>query len=156
MANISDIIEEFIISTMGGDSHLDLSRNDLANYFNCAPSQINYVLTTRFNINRGYLVESQRGGGGYVKVVKILDFNDSYFADIINNRLNNPISYKDSIFMLNDLIQKGFLTKEEGKTISYAISPKAISLPIKGEDELRSRILKNIFANIIREEKGDE
>ena len=136
---------------MGGENHLDLSRNDLAVYFGCAPSQINYVLATRFNINRGFLVESQRGGGGFIKVMRIVDFDNNYMADIINNRLNNPISYKDAVFMLNDLIEKRFLTEEQGRTISYTISPKAISLPIKGEDELRSRILKNAFANIIKE-----
>lgn len=151
MQNISDIIEEFIISTMGGDNHLDLSRNDLALYFGCAPSQINYVLSTRFNINRGYIVESQRGGGGYIKVIKIVDFDDNYMSQIINDRLSSPISYKDAIFMLEDLIAKDFITEEQGKVISYSISPKAISLPIKGEDELRARILRNIFANIIRE-----
>ena len=152
MQNISDIIEEFIISTMGGDNRLDLSRNDLAQYFGCAPSQINYVLATRFNINRGYIVESQRGGGGFINVLKIVNFDNNYMAEIINNRLSSPISYKDSIFMLEDLIAKGFLTKEQGKVISYSISPKAISLPIKGEDELRAKILRNVFANIIRGE----
>ena len=151
MQNISDIIEEFIISTMGGDNRLDLSRNDLAEYFGCAPSQINYVLSTRFNINRGYMVESQRGGGGFIKVIKIVDFDNNYMSQIINNRLSSPISFKDAIFMLEDLISKGFITKEQGKVISYSISPKAISLPIKGEDELRSKMLKNIFANIIME-----
>ena len=151
MQNISDIIEEFIISTMGGDNRLDLSRNDLAQYFGCAPSQINYVLSTRFNINRGYIVESQRGGGGFIKVIKIVDFDNNYMADIINNRLSYPITYKDSLFMLEDLISKGLLTTEQAKVISYSISPKAISLPIKGEDELRAKMLKNIFANIIRE-----
>ncbi len=151
MQNISDIIEEFIISTMGGDNHLDLSRNDLAGYFGCAPSQINYVLATRFNLNRGYIIESQRGGGGFIKIMRIVDFDNNYMADIINNRLNSPISYKDAIFMLEDLVNKRFLSEEQAQTLSYAISPKAISLPIKGEDDLRSRILKNAFANIIKE-----
>ena len=149
MQNISDIIEEFIISTMGGDTTLDLSRNDLAQYFRCAPSQINYVLSTRFNIDRGYIIESQRGGGGYIKVVKIVNFDNNYMARIINDRLSQPISYKDSMFLIGDLVEKGFLTREQGETISYTISPKAISLPIKYEDELRAKILKNVFANII-------
>ena len=62
MSNISDMIEAFLIDTLGDDEYLDISRNDLANYFNVAPSQINYVLTTRFNYERGFLTESKRGG----------------------------------------------------------------------------------------------
>ena len=70
MPNVSDIIEEFILSTMGNSDDINLSRNELAGFFNCAPSQINYVLTTRFNLNRGYVIQSQRGGGGFIKIVK--------------------------------------------------------------------------------------
>ena len=64
MSNLSDIIEEFILNTIGSDDTLNLSRNELANFFNVSPSQINYVLSTRFTIDRGYLTESKRGGGG--------------------------------------------------------------------------------------------
>ena len=81
MPTISDIIENFILSTLGKDDSIDLSRNELADYFKCAPSQINYVLTTRFNLNRGYIIQSQRGGGGYIKLLKIKDF-DPYNAVI--------------------------------------------------------------------------
>ncbi len=150
MQNISDIIEQFIIATMGAEDALDFSRNDLAEYFRCAPSQINYVLSTRFNINRGYIVESQRGGGGYVKLLRITNFDDNYLANIISNRLNEPISYKDSVFMLEDLVNKKFLKEDEANIILYSISPKALSLPINFEDNLRAKILKNVFANIIR------
>ena len=69
--NISNIIEEFIKSTLGEEEKLELSRNDLASYFSVAPSQINYVLTTRFNVDRGYVVESRRGGGGSVTIIRI-------------------------------------------------------------------------------------
>ena len=71
MANISDIIEAFLLDTLGDDDTLSISRNELANYFSCAPSQINYVLSTRFTPERGYTVESRRGGGGSITVVRI-------------------------------------------------------------------------------------
>ena len=64
MANISDIIESFLLETLGDNDTLNISRNELANYFACAPSQINYVLSTRFTPDRGYLIESRRGGAG--------------------------------------------------------------------------------------------
>ena len=68
--SVSDIIEEFIMSSLDEDKFIEISRNDLAKFFSCVPSQINYVLNTRFTLNRGFLVESQRGGGGYIKVVR--------------------------------------------------------------------------------------
>ena len=150
MNNISDVIEQFILSTMGDDTSLDLSRNELAQFFNCAPSQINYVLQTRFNINRGFVVQSQRGGGGYIKVYKIVDFDDSYIKQIIDTKLDKPISYKDAMFILEDLLEKDFLSQEQVAIVSYAITPKALSMPIKLEDNLRSTILKNILINILK------
>ena len=155
MANISDIIENFILSTMGSSDDINLSRNELAGYFNCAPSQINYVLTTRFNLNRGFLTESQRGGGGYIKLVRIKDFDDSYIYKIIDTVLNKEISYKDSCYLLEDLVKKKFISLKEAKIISFAISDKALSSPVKLEGNLRSNILKNVLMNILKEKNGN-
>ena len=69
MANISDVIEQFLLDSLGEDDSLELSRNELANYFSCAPSQINYVLATRFTPDRGYAIISKRGGGGGIRVI---------------------------------------------------------------------------------------
>ena len=154
MANISDIIENFILSTMGSSDDINLSRNELADYFNCAPSQINYVLTTRFNLNRGFLTESQRGGGGYIKLVRIKNFDSTYIYKILDNILNKDISYKDACYLLEDLVGKEFLSLQEAKIISFAISDKALSSPVKMEGNIRSNILKNILINILKERNG--
>jgi len=153
MPNISDIIENFILSTMGSSNDISLSRNELADYFNCAPSQINYVLTTRFNINRGYITQSQRGGGGFIKLVRINNFDNSYIYKIIENNIKDEISYRDSCFILEDLVSKKFLTENEAKIVAYAMSPKALASPIKLENTTRANILKNVLINILREEK---
>ena len=71
MAALSDSIERFIKELMAEDTRVELKRNELAQYFGCANSQINYVLATRFSVDRGYLVESRRGGSGYVRVIRI-------------------------------------------------------------------------------------
>ena len=71
MAILSDSIEQFIKSLLEEyDEMIELQRNELANYFSCAPSQINYVLATRFSPEKGYYVESKRGGGGHIKLVR--------------------------------------------------------------------------------------
>lgn len=156
MANISDIIEHFILATMGSADDINLSRNELADYFNCAPSQINYVLSTRFNLNRGYIIQSQRGGGGYIKLVRIKDFDNSYIYKIIDNNLSGEISFKDAKFLLEDLGQKNFISKERIQILLYAISDKALANPIKIEGAIRSNILKNVLANIAMEDINNE
>ena len=156
MANISDIIEHFILATMGSSDDINLSRNELADYFNCAPSQINYVLSTRFNLNRGYIIQSQRGGGGYIKLVKIKDFDNSYIFKIIDNNLNGEISFKDAKFLLEDLVQKKFISNDRAQILLYAISDKALSTPIKMDGIIRSNILKNVLANLAREDINNE
>ena len=71
MASITDKIELFINELMNNSNSIQIKRNELANLFNCAPSQINYVLMTRFTIDRGYYIDSKKGGGGYVQITKI-------------------------------------------------------------------------------------
>lgn len=150
MANVSDIIENFILSTMGNATDINLSRNELADFFNCAPSQINYVLTTRFNLNRGYIIQSQRGGGGFIKIVKLKDFDNHYVYKIIEENLNKPISYKDALYILEDLVGKSFINKTQAQAISYVLTDKALSNPIKIEGQLRANILKSFLINVLR------
>ena len=78
MARLSDMIEEFIKALLEeSNGQLELQRNELADYFECAPSQINYVLATRFSLDRGYYIESRRGGGGYIRIIRLdMDNND--------------------------------------------------------------------------------
>ena len=154
MPKVSDIIENFILSTLGSSQDVNLSRNDLAEYFNCAPSQINYVLTTRFNINRGFVIESQRGGGGYIRLVRI-NFDNNYLKEILDNRLNGEISYKDATYLLSDLCNKGFISNEQTRALVYAVSDKALANPIKLEGKLRANILKNALINIFKEKENN-
>jgi len=152
VANISDVIESFILSTMGSSNNINLSRNELADYFNCAPSQINYVLTTRFNINRGFIIQSQRGGGGFIRLVKIQDYDNNYISRIIENNLNSGITEKNALYLIEDLVEKEFLTQEQAKILMYSVTDKSLSNPIKMEDMLRANIIKNVLINTLRKD----
>ena len=80
---ISDVIENFIKEMLTEDNSAIIQRNDLAEHFNCVPSQINYVISTRFTPMQGYYVESQRGGGGYIKINRISITQSDYLMHII-------------------------------------------------------------------------
>ena len=147
MKTISDIIEEFILSQLE-DGEINLSRNELANFFNCAPSQINYVLTTRFTPMKGFDVESKRGGGGYIKIVK---FSTSDKIEHINHIIKNYIG-DNAIMILNNLLTNKIIDKKEYKIIATAISNKSLSNPINNQGLLRAKILTNILREICKEE----
>lgn len=152
MSNISDIIEQFILEQIDEFGEVSLSRNELANFFNCAPSQINYVLSTRFTNPRGYITESRRGGGGYIRLIKVdLDKSD-YLEKLITEAIHDEISYMEAMQLVNGLIERDLITNNEYSIIVSAISNKALSNPLKMENKLRANILREILVNII---KGD-
>ena len=150
MANISDIIENFILDQLAEYNELNLSRNDLASYFNVAPSQINYVLSTRFTFPRGFITESRRGGGGYIKLTR-LNMNNDDVLGVINDILKDGIDYVSSVQLLDNLYEKQLITDREREMLKSALSDKALRNPVNNNDVLRSNILKEVLINIIKE-----
>ena len=102
MSTISDTIEEFLLDTLGEAEHLDISRNELANYFNVAPSQINYVLSTRFNFARGYVIESKRGGGGHISIMRVYESTPEWISSLMQE-LGDEIDYRNACYILEEL-----------------------------------------------------
>ena len=147
MSNISEMIEHFIIETFGDETELSLSRNSMAEYFNCAPSQINYVLSTRFNFENGYIIESKKGGSGYIKIIKLEDKNE-YLNNLHSYLTENEISYSQSAIILENLCNKNYISSKEKSIILSAITPKALVTPIKIENRLRSNILLSIVSSL--------
>ena len=151
MPNISDIIEEFILSTMGNSDDINLSRNELADFFNCAPSQINYVLSTRFTEPKGFLTQSYRGGGGYIRLARVNIDKSSYISHLICEVLTEDIDYNEGIAILNRLCELQLLDSNTAVILGYAISPKALALPVKLENRQRANILRNVLINMLKE-----
>lgn len=136
---ISDRIEAFILELMKQerDEELKIQRNELAEVFGCVPSQINYVISTRFNLDKGYVVTSRRGGGGYVTIRRIDD----------NSTIGDKISEYDAFAYIKKLYDCGTITAREGKIMQDAISD--ISLyRTPDKDGVRADILKNLLKNI--------
>lgn len=148
MANISDIIEDFILSTFGEDDLLELSRNELANFFSCAPSQINYVLSTRFTPDKGYIIESRRGGGGSIKVYKLTDDKNTLLSSIIKDlEKNSHFTANKANSIISRLVRDELLSEKEGDLLTAVVSDKALAAPINIATEMR----KKIFIEAMRE-----
>ncbi len=88
---ISDVIEQFLLETIGDSDSIFISRNELAHYFSVAPSQINYVLSTRFTLERGYDIESKRGGGGYITIKRLNE--EGYLMNLVKSGIGDKIEY---------------------------------------------------------------
>ena len=103
MARISDGIAEFLNNMIEEKTSKEIiiQRNDLADKFNCAPSQINYVLTTRFSHEKGYIIESRRGGGGYIVIKKISNDNNEKIAMMLNEAIGKSITYQGALSLIN-------------------------------------------------------
>ncbi|MCI5997218.1 MAG: CtsR family transcriptional regulator [Peptoniphilaceae bacterium] len=153
MAGISDIIEIFLKEMLEKSENgvVEIGRNELANRFSCAPSQINYVLTTRFSSTNGYYVESRRGGSGYIKITE-LDLEDDFINSIIEYLDNNSITFNESVRIVDRMFELKYLNKKERLIILHAISDNSVLISdVVARDMLRANILKNILISFRRE-----
>lgn len=146
---MSDIIEEFIKDLFDEDDRdfVEIQRNELAQQFNCVPSQINYVISTRFKASQGYYVESKRGGGGNIKIKKINNTKSDYIIHIINN-IGKTITANDIDILLSDFLTYNIIKEKEAKLLKVATSDNVLKLDIDIKDEVRARIFKNMLLNI--------
>ena len=145
---ISDIIEDFIKDMFEDDDLAVIQRNDLAEHFNCVPSQINYVISTRFTPTHGYYVESQRGGGGYIKIKKVNFTQNDYLRQIITN-IGDSISAKEIDILVNNILDYGLIDEKIAKLIKSATNDKVLGIVKNDKDVLRAKIFKNILINLI-------
>ncbi len=150
MAQLSDAIEQFIKTMMDEDTQIDLRRNELAQHFGCAPSQINYVLATRFSVNHGYLIESQRGGGGYVRIVRIKQRSDGNLLNVLLERVGNSVSEEDAGGVIVQLLSSGLITTSEAKIMKAAAGRNALALPVSAKDVLRASVLREMLVQVFR------
>lgn len=145
---MSDIIEEFIKDLFDDENEaIEIQRNELAEHFNCVPSQINYVISTRFKPSQGYYVESRRGGGGHITIKKVNNTKEDYIMHIINNIGQNLTSNEVDI-LISDFLSYNIIEKKEAKLLKVATSDNVLGLPKDIKDEVRARIFKNMLLNI--------
>ena len=151
MSTLSNEIEKFIKEMMNeNDEFVSIGRNDLADRFKCAPSQINYVLTTRFSPDRGYVVESRRGGGGYVKVIRVHRDPDDYIRNIISEIPKEGVSERTAKQITEGLYESGYVEMPHAKTIMNVLSDRTLNIVANEDrDRLRGHLLKQILVSLL-------
>ena len=145
---MSDIIANFINEILNetDEGQAIIQRNDLANQFNCVPSQINYVISTRFTPDHGYYVESQRGGGGYIKITKAKITKSDYLMHLITS-LGDKVTQKEIEIFVKNIYENDMISMREAKLILSATNDKALNT--ENKDIIRASIFKNMLINLV-------
>ena len=124
---------------------LEIQRGELAQRFNCVPSQINYVMSTRFSPERGYIVESRRGGNGYIRITRVQVDRETLLMHVINS-LREQVDLPSARAILSNLTQSGALEEDLSRTLLAAIGDKSLNaVPRQLRDQVRADILKNVL-----------
>ena len=147
MSSLSKQIERYLKEMIDQveDGVVEVQRNYLSEQFHCVPSQINYVLSTRFTPAHGYLVETRRGGGGYIRIVSLqLDKADDLRTVVIDG-IGDHISQRDGEGLVDYLVAQGLLTNREGQLIEAMLTDRVLS-GAEHKDELRANMLQHLFA----------
>lgn len=143
---LSDIIEEFIKELMDENGVIDLQRNLLAQQFDCSPSQINYVLTTRFNNDKGYIVESRRGGGGYIRVYKVESSKYNNLEKLLAETIGDSITINKAYDLIDVFKEKKLISEREQNIMKRALSDRAFNKVAQDDrNKLRADILKEMI-----------
>ncbi len=145
---MSDIIERFLLDMLDSESDVTLKRNELASQFSCAPSQINYVIDTRFTGQRGYIVESRRGGGGFIRIRRVEVSDNGYLMHVVNS-IGDSISFASIHAMLSNMLQADIITRRELDLMESVLCDRAIPFNRPQSDEYRAQLFKAMLMSLI-------
>lgn len=150
MRNISDIIEEYLkrVLEKSEEEIVEIKRSEIANKFQCVPSQINYVINTRFTIERGYLVESKRGGGGYIRIIKVRPNSDIHLIDHVLSLIGGKISQSSAADIIDRMLEEEIISEREARIMSAVIDRNVINFDLPERDVLRARLLKSMLITL--------
>ncbi len=143
---IASIIEE-MLNAGGGTT--EVKRNDLAARIGCVPSQINYVITSRFTPERGYIIESRRGGGGYIRIVRAQMTSDEYLMHFFHS-IGDSIEEGEARAYIRSLSDRGLVNKREAQMIQSAICMGSLDkVPANERNTVRADILRHIIISMM-------
>ena len=150
--NMSDLIESYLKEILERNQEIEIRRSEMADLFECVPSQINYVIKTRFTVPQGNKVESKRGGGGYIRIVKInLMENSSYLLHLAKS-IEESLTESDAFAILEQLFMNEFIDLRELKLIKTLLGNKNI-MSISDNNRLRAHMMLELLERLTYEEK---
>ena len=140
---INEMLEE-------GGGQAEVRRNDLAAKLGCVPSQINYVITSRFTPERGYVTESRRGGGGYIRIVRVVQSGSQRLMYLVNDRIGDSIGEEECLRLISQLKEQRIVTADEAALMASAVSTRALSVPVPDmlKDAMRAKMMKSMLMTI--------
>lgn len=154
MGNLADRIEEYLkqILEKTSEGYIVLQRSELAGEFACVPSQINYVLDTRFTVERGYLVESRRGGGGYLRIIRLGLGIEGQYQQVMRQLIGEQLSRDRSNALLERLLDEELVTAREAALIKSVLCGNNLGGEFRDWDSLRARLMKDILTTLSRDD----
>ncbi len=144
---MSDLITQRIIQMLeeSSDNVAEIQRNEFAALIGCVPSQINYVLSSRFTPEHGYIIDSRRGGGGYIKISRVNLSRSSALMHIVN-AIGNAIDSMSARIVVENCLQSGLITQDTAKLLQSAVSDSVMrTLPMEYRDYMRASLLKQML-----------
>lgn len=151
MATLANRIEDYLKTLLreSRDGVVEIQRADVAEKFQCVPSQISYVLDTRFSAERGYLVESKRGGGGYIRIMRVpLGDGDDAIFERLNKKIGKMIDQSTAEGLIERLLEEEIITPREGALLKGAVRREAIAVGLPLRDMMRASILRSMLASL--------
>ncbi|MDI9503172.1 MAG: CtsR family transcriptional regulator [Tissierellia bacterium] len=154
MAGLTNEIERWIHQLLRETENgiVEIGRNELAQHFGCAPSQINYVLTTRFTPYKGYTIESRRGGAGYIRIVKVTMDSEDILKDIVQNTIGDQITKDRALHIINRLVKDKICTKNEAMIMLQALEDTSLGRVKDDRNSVRADMLRNMLMVFFRKE----
>lgn len=145
---LSDMLTEYIMEMLSDTGDAEIRRNELANHFGCVPSQINYVLTSRFTPEQGYIVESRRGGGGYIRITRVNADKSQTMMHIVNS-VGDSLDRMSVEVMIKNLLGLNMINEDTARLLAAALSDRALG-PVtpSGRDIVRASIFKNMILTL--------
>ncbi len=151
MRNISDLIEHYLKQLLDGSEEgaVEIQRNELADRFSCVPSQINYVISTRFTLEKGYMVESKRGGGGYIRIQRVDLPAFKSLQQHFEGTIGHSVDQAAAEGLIYQLEEAEIVSKREANMLRAAIHRDTIALMLPARDEMRARLLTSMLISLL-------
>ena len=151
MRNISDIIEGYLKAIIEKEDSgtVEIKRSEVAEKFQCVPSQINYVINTRFTVERGYAVESKRGGGGYIRIYRVQTNSHKELIEHILEGIQQGATYTMAEGIIYRLLNEEVISERESRLILAAVDRATLKSPLPERDLIRARILQAMLMTLI-------